>query len=321
MRAHGERGNDMTVDDIQSCDIRYRNKEKYRLAHAFTGPYQDPDDRLWTTPGGAFVLTYRSIGVELQYAVDAPLALECVEKIVGSAGTADGSGEYEAVVKLNGQTVEGADPGLLKELFGKLVRNCGGPLSERELYRYVFPIPPLPKKPYQVWLIQQDTLVRQPHPSLPVASNDTECSHFCSDDRSLELYRERKYYRYRLPPQLLEEVNERCWALLENRVDGYRTYGEKGAMISLRSVDGNATYYVDPDVAYGLLADLAKKCGAPLEVRNADPRPAFGMFGIPTSPPPQPSAPEAAKGTAWKCACGAESTGNFCPQCGARRKT
>ena len=308
----------MTIDDVQSCDIRYRDKQKYQLAHAFTGPYQDPDDRLWTTPTGAFVLTYRSLGGERQYAVPGPLALDCVEKIVSSAGTAEEAGEYEAVVQLNGQTIKGADPGLLKELFAKLVRSCGEPLGDHELYNYVFPIPPLPRKPFQVWLIQQDTLVRQPHPSLPVASNDTECSKFFSDDRSLELYREGKYYRYRLPPQLLEEVNERCGALLENLVDGYRTYGEKGAMISLRNRDGNATYYVDPAGAYELLADLAAKCGAPLEVREADRRPGFGLFGIPTSPPPRPDAPESA-GTSWKCACGAESTGNFCPECGARR--
>ena len=311
----------MTIDEIQSCDIRYRNKQKYQLAHAFTGPYRDPDDRLWRAPGGAFVLTYRSLGGERQYAVPGPLALDCIEKIAGSAGTAEETGEYEAVVQLNGEEIKGADPELLNALFVQLVKSCGKPLSDRELYRYVFPIPPLPKKPYQVWVITQDTLVRQPHPSLPAPPGDTECSRFCSDDRSLELYREGKYYRYRLPPQLLEEVNERCWALLENPVDGYRTYGEKGATISLRSADGPASYSVDPDGTYALLADLAAKCGAPLEDRNADRRPGFGMFGIPTSPPPQPSAPDAAKGTAWKCACGAESTGNFCPQCGARRKT
>ncbi len=309
----------MTIDDIRSCDIRYRNKQKYQLAHAFTGPYQDPDDRLWRTRSGAFVLTYRSLGGERQYAVPGPLALDCVEKIAASACAADGAGEYQAVVKLNDEEIKGADPGLLKELFAKLVRSCGEPLSDHELYRYVYPIPPLPRQPFQVWMIQQDTLVRQPHPSLPVAAGDTECSRFCSDDRRLELYREGKYYRYRLPPQLLEEVNRRCGALLENLVDGYRTDGEKGAMISLRSGGRMENYHVDPTKAYELLADLAAKCGAPLEVRDADRRPAFGLFGVPTSQPPRPGAPEAEKGAAWKCACGAESTGNFCPECGARR--
>ena len=33
---------------------------------------------------------------------------------------------------------------------------------------------------------------------------------------------------------------------------------------------------------------------------------------------PETDAPESA-GTSWKCACGAESTGNFCPECGARK--
>lgn len=309
----------MTVDDIRSCDIRCRNKEKYMLANAITGPYQDPDDRLWTTPGGDFVLTYRSLGVELQFAVPAPLALECVEKLVGSAGKADGSGEYEAVIRLNGEQIQGADPQLLRELFAKLAGSCGEPLGERELYRYVFPIPPLPRAPWQVWDVQQDTLVRQPHPSLPVPPEDAERSFLSMDIMTLELYRGGKYYRYRLPETLLGELNARAGKLLENLVDGYRTYGEKGATLCLRSEGRVTSYQVDPAGAYDLLADLAAKCGEPLEVREADRRPGFGMFSIPTTPPPRPAAPETADRPPWRCACGAESTGNFCPQCGAKR--
>ena len=34
-------------------------------------------------------------------------------------------------------------------------------------------------------------------------------------------------------------------------------------------------------------------------------------------PAPQPAAPAAAPAGSWKCACGAEATGKFCPECGA----
>ena len=36
-------------------------------------------------------------------------------------------------------------------------------------------------------------------------------------------------------------------------------------------------------------------------------------------PAPQPAAPAAAPAGSWKCACGAEATGKFCPECGAKK--
>ncbi len=114
----------MTREDIRSCDIRCRNEQRFLRANAITGPYHDPDDCLWMTEGGVFILTCRSgEGGERRYVVPEPLALDCIEKISASAGTADGSGEYRAVVLLNGRQIRDADPMLLKERFAGLAES------------------------------------------------------------------------------------------------------------------------------------------------------------------------------------------------------
>ena len=313
----------MTVEDIRSCDIRYRNRQQYLWAQGMTGPFHDPDDRLWTTLGGDFILTYRSGGGgEKHYAVPAPLALDCIRALLDSAGkTEEGSGEYQAIVELNGAPVQGADPQLLKALFAQLQEACGEPLGERELYRRVHPIPPLPLPPFRIRAIEQDTLVPQPHPSLPVPRSDTFCSRLDAERGMLELFREGKYYRYRLPRELLAEVDERAGALLGHLLDGYREFNEKGASVRLFGGDALTCYHVDPQAAYELLADLAEKCGEPLEVREPVRAPG-SMF--PTAPPPvsapPPEAQAAAEGPFWTCTCGNRNRGRFCTECGARRK-
>ncbi len=303
------------IDKTDACYIALRSG----IPFAATGaPPVNTDDRLWNPAGGPFVLSLFRDGSTLHYAVSDGDAEEFIEKVLRQSGEdARAPGErdagevFTAEVRIGGALHPFRDGRLLKAWLEELQGKCGEPLSSAEYYRRTHPAPPPPAADAAVTKIVEQAVLPYRSPAVLGPGPDNCRSELLveGDFAVLSVFRDGMHLEYRLPPELLPEVNAAARELLDHPGDGYHSEWDEDAWLKVKGREEE--FDAEPEEVLKLFESLVGRCGDPIPRKE---RMDFYKVYLPSV--------RKKLDAAWDCPLCSwkRNTAAFCEGCGAKRE-
>ncbi len=282
---------------------------------ALGGPIVNTDDRFWNYAGAPFALSMFSHGDTLNYAVSDADAEEFIGKVLrrseeDARGPKPSSGSA-AVVRIGMNHYPFHDGALMKEWLEDLRSKCGQPLSKAEFYNYTHPAPLPPEGAVEVTKIVEQAVLPYRSPAVLGPGPDNCRSELLveGDFAVLSLFQNGMHLEYRLPPELLPEVNAAAREMLDHPGDGYHAEGDADAWLKINGREEE--FKARPEDVLKLFESLAGRCGDPIPRSD---RPDFYKVWL-------PGVRDRLAG-AWDCPLCAwkRNTAEYCEGCGAKRE-
>ena len=279
------------------------------------GPFVNTDDRLWNTEGSPFVLSLFRNGDTAHYAVSDSDAEEFIGRVIRQSEEDENkdrirSGPGRAEVRIGMQLHPFRDAGLLKRWLEELRDKCGERLTDGELHRYTHPAPLPPAGAVEVTkIVEQAVLPYRPPAVLGPGPDNCRSELLVEGDFAvLSVFRDGMHLEYRLPPELLPEVNAAARELLDHPADGYHPEWDADAWLKIKGREEE--FDAEPEDVLKLFESLVGRCGDPIPRKD---HPDFYKVWL--------SSVRDKLASAWDCPLCAwkRNTSAFCEGCGAKR--
>ena len=279
------------------------------------GPFVNTDDRLWNTEGSPFVLSLFRNGNAAHYAVGDSDAEEFIHRVLRQSEEDENKDRIHgypgrAEIRIGMQLHPFRDPDLMKRWLEELRAKCGDRLTDAELHRYTHPAPLPPAGAVEVTkIVEQAVLPYRPPAVLGPGPDNCRSELLVEGDFAvLSVFRDGMHLEYRLPPELLPEVNAAARELLDHPADGYHPEWDADAWLKIKGREEE--FDAEPEDVLKLFESLVGRCGDPIPRKD---HPDFYKVWL--------SSVRDKLASAWDCPLCAwkRNTSAFCEGCGAKR--
>lgn len=280
------------------------------------GPFVNTDDRLWNNAGSPFVLSLFRNGDTAHYAVSDSDAEEFIDRVLRQSEEDENKDRIHgypgrAEVRIGMQLHPFRDPDLMKRWLEELRDKCGERLTDGELHRYTHPAPLPPAGAVEVTkIVEQAVLPHRPPAVLGPGPDNCRSELLVEGDFAvLSVFRDGMHLEYRLPPELLPEVNAAARELLDHPADGYHPEWDADAWLKIKGREEE--FDAEPEDVLKLFESLVGRCGDPIPRKD---HPDFYKVWL--------SSVRDKLASAWDCPLCAwkRNTSAFCEGCGAKRE-
>ena len=280
------------------------------------GPYVNTDDRLWNNAGSPFVLSLFRNGDTAHYAVSDSDAEEFIHRVLRQSEEDENKDRIHSYpgrveVRIGMLLRPFRDPDLMKRWLEELRDKCGERLTDAECYRYTHPAPPAPEGAVEVTKIVEQAVLPYRSPAVLGPGPDNCRSELLveGDFAVLSVFRDGMHLEYRLPPELLPEVNAAARELLDHPGDSYHSEWDEDAWLKVKGREEE--FDAEPEEVLKLFESLVGRCGDPIPRKE---RMDFYKVYLPSV--------RKKLDAAWDCPLCSwkRNTAAFCEGCGAKRE-
>ena len=233
------------------------------------GPIVNTDDRLWNNAGSPFVLSLFRNGDTAHYAVSDSDAEEFIHRVLRQSEEDENKDRIHgypgrAEVRIGTQLHPFRDPDLMRRWLEELRDKCGERLTPAECHRRTHPAPLLPEGTVEVTkIVEQAVLPYRPPAVLGPGPDNCRSELLVEGDFAvLSVFRDGMHLEYRLPPELLPEVNAAARELLDHPADGYHPEWDADAWLKIKGREEE--FDAEPEDVLKLFESLVGRCGDPI---------------------------------------------------------